>query len=164
MESQLSSLRDLSQQFRLLPLLKQCEEIIGHFEINEKVLQSNNKVKLAYSSSGMQRCTVFPCELPIDRQKLKQFLLTGELSDVNIYIDGHVLVARAHKLILSLWSAPFMKVYRVFCYHFIVTTFAPFDELDTTYTVYTFWTEGFMGFCHVLMLTPQACMILMTQL
>lgn len=112
MESQLCSLRDLSQQFQVLPLLKHCEEMIDRFGMNEKTFESNKEVKLAYSSSQIQRgCTVFPYELPINRQKLKQFLLTSKHSDVNIYIDGHGLVAQSHKLILSLWSAPFMKVY-----------------------------------------------------
>ncbi|XP_058090666.1 BTB/POZ domain-containing protein At2g30600 [Magnolia sinica] len=110
-ESQLGSLRDLSLQFQVLPLVRQCEEIIDRFKTNKKLFDSGKKVELAYSTSRAHRCTVFPCELPIDAQKLKQLLLTGKHSDVNIYIHGHGLVARAHKLILSLWSSPFMKMF-----------------------------------------------------
>eukprot|EP00262_Sarcandra_glabra_P004504 TRINITY_DN15589_c0_g1_i2.p1 TRINITY_DN15589_c0_g1~~TRINITY_DN15589_c0_g1_i2.p1 ORF type:complete len:489 (-),score=69.87 TRINITY_DN15589_c0_g1_i2:1212-2678(-) len=110
-ESQLGSLRNLSLQFQVLSLFKHCEEIIDRFKTNKKLFDSGKKVEIAHSSSRMQRCTVFPCDLPIDMQKLKQLLLTGEHSDLNIYIDGHGLIARSHKLILSLWSAVFTKMF-----------------------------------------------------
>lgn len=111
MELQLGSLRDLSLQFEVSSLVKHCEEMIDRFKLNKKIFDSGNKVELVYRSSQMRRSTAFPCGLPIDGEKLKQLLLTGEHSDVNIYIDGHGLVARSHKLILSLWSAPFMKMF-----------------------------------------------------
>lgn len=42
--------------------------------------------------------------------KLKQLYSAGEYSDVNMYIEGHGLVAQPHRVILSLWSVPFAKV------------------------------------------------------
>ncbi|KAL6011917.1 hypothetical protein ACLOJK_002383 [Asimina triloba] len=111
MESQLSSLRDLGLQFQVFPLVRQCDETIERFKMNKRLFDSGKKVELTYSSSRVQHCTIFPWEVPFDVQKLKQLLLTGEHGDLNIYIDGYGPVARAHKLILSLWSVPFMKMF-----------------------------------------------------
>ncbi|KAG8067672.1 hypothetical protein GUJ93_ZPchr0005g14295 [Zizania palustris] len=47
----------------------------------------------------------------VKQLKIEQFLVNGEHSDVNIYVNGHGLVAHAHKLILSLWSMPFAKMF-----------------------------------------------------
>ncbi|KAI7989549.1 BTB/POZ domain-containing protein [Camellia lanceoleosa] len=44
-------------------------------------------------------------------QRLEQLLITGEYSDVDIYIGGHGLVAQPHKIILGLWNVPFLKMF-----------------------------------------------------
>ncbi|XP_043708634.1 BTB/POZ domain-containing protein At2g30600 [Telopea speciosissima] len=110
-ESQLGSLRDLSLQFKVLPLVKQCEDIIERFKLNKKLFESGKKVEISHPSTRPQRCTVFPSELPINVNKLKHLLSSGEYSDVDIYIDGYGLVAHSHRVILSLWSAPFTKMF-----------------------------------------------------
>lgn len=110
-ESQLNSLRDLSIQFQVSPLTKQCEEIMDRFKMNKRLFDFGKKVEIANASSEVRQFSALPFELPVDVQKLKRFLATGEHSDVNIYIEGHGLVARSHKLIISLWSMPFAKMF-----------------------------------------------------
>ncbi|KAJ6306208.1 hypothetical protein OIU78_021515 [Salix suchowensis] len=85
-DSQLGSLWALSLQFEVMPLAKRCEETPHCF-------------------------TAFPSQLPINVQRLKQLRMTGDFSDINIYIEGHGLVAQTHKVILSLWSVPFSKMF-----------------------------------------------------
>lgn len=80
------------------------------FKLNEKLFDSGKSVELSYPRTSPHCCRAFPFGLPIDRQRLKQLHLTGEYSDVNIYIEGGCLVSRPHKIILSLWSVPFAKV------------------------------------------------------
>lgn len=111
LESQLGSLRDLSQQFEVMSLVKQCEELINRFKLNKKLFDSGKKVEIAHPCSRPQHCTVFPFELSVNVHKLNELHSTGEYTDVEIYVEGHGLVARCHKLILSLWSAPFMKMF-----------------------------------------------------
>nr|GEV10092.1 BTB/POZ domain-containing protein At2g30600 [Tanacetum cinerariifolium] len=53
----------------------------------------------------------FPSGLPANVQRLEQLYMTGEFSDVDIRIEGHGLIARSHKVILGLWSLPFMKTF-----------------------------------------------------
>ncbi|KAF6162645.1 hypothetical protein GIB67_013259 [Kingdonia uniflora] len=80
---QLGPLRDLGIQFEVVSLVKQCEEILEFFKRNKKLFESGNKEEILHPCSLPQRCVVFPFELPIN----------------------------AHKLILSLWSIPFMKMF-----------------------------------------------------
>ncbi|XP_026658037.1 BTB/POZ domain-containing protein At2g30600 isoform X2 [Phoenix dactylifera] len=110
-ESQLNSLRDLSIQFQVSPLTKQCEEIIDRFKMNKRIFDFGKKVEIANTSCEVRQFSTLPFEHPVDVRKLKHFLATGEHSDVNIYIEGHGLVARSHKLIISLWSVPFAKMF-----------------------------------------------------
>lgn len=109
-ESHLVSLGDLSLQFEVLPLLKQCEEIIEHFKLNKKLFDSGKNVEISYPNTWPHCCTSFPSGLPVNMPKLKQLHLTGKYSDVDIHIDGHGLVAQPHRIVLGLWSAPFTKV------------------------------------------------------
>ncbi|KAF6159800.1 hypothetical protein GIB67_030058 [Kingdonia uniflora] len=111
LEPQLGSLRDLGIQFEVVSLVKQCEEILERFKGNKKLFESGKKVEILHPCSRPQRCAVFPFELPISVQRLTQILSTGDYCDLDIYIEGHGLVVRAHKLILSLWSIPFMKMF-----------------------------------------------------
>ncbi|XP_068646568.1 BTB/POZ domain-containing protein At2g30600 isoform X2 [Aristolochia californica] len=110
-ESQLNALRDLSMQFEVSSMVKLCEEVIDRFKLNKKLFDSGKNVELVYSSSRTQGGTEFPCELPVNMQKLKQKLSKGQYSDIDIHIDLHGLVARCHRLILSIWSPPFMKMF-----------------------------------------------------
>jgi hypothetical protein len=92
-----------------MPLGKFCEEIVERFKLNKKLFDSGKNVELSYPSSQPHCCMAFPSQLPINVQRLKQLQSTGDYSDINIYIEGHGLVAQPHKVILSLWSVPFSK-------------------------------------------------------
>lgn len=96
-----------------MSLVKQCEQNIERFKLNKKLFDSGKSVELSYPSTRTHYCATFPLGLPVNIQKLRQLLITGKYSDVNIYIEGHGLVAQAHKVILSLWSAPFAKVRQI---------------------------------------------------
>ncbi|KAL0392281.1 UNVERIFIED_CONTAM: BTB/POZ domain-containing protein [Sesamum radiatum] len=110
-ESHLSSLKALSLQFEVSMLVKQCEEMMERFKLNKKLFDSGKSVEISYQSSRLNCCTVFLNKLPIDVKKLTSFRLTGDYSDVDIYIEGHGQVARVHRIILGLWSAPFTKMF-----------------------------------------------------
>ncbi|KAK2999675.1 hypothetical protein RJ639_023754 [Escallonia herrerae] len=110
-ESQLCFLRALSLQFQVMPLVKQCEEIIERFKLNKKLFGSGKNVEISYPSSRPHCGTAFPSALPLNTQKLRHFHLTGEYSDVDICMEGHDLVVRSHKVILGLWSVPFTKMF-----------------------------------------------------
>ncbi|KAK4434125.1 BTB/POZ domain-containing protein [Sesamum alatum] len=110
-ESHLTSLKVLSLQFEVCILAKQCEEMMERFKLNKKLFDSGKSVEISYPSTRLNCCTVFLNKLPIDVKRLTSFRLTGEYSDVDIYIEGHGQVARAHRIILGLWSAPFTKMF-----------------------------------------------------
>ncbi|KAK6939223.1 Farnesoic acid O-methyl transferase [Dillenia turbinata] len=109
-ESQLGSLRALSLQFEVMPLVKQCDETIERFKLNKKSFDSGKNVELSHRSSQPHCCKAFPSGIPINMGRLKELQQTCEYGDVDVYIDGHIHVARAHKIILGLWSFPFMKM------------------------------------------------------
>ncbi|KAK8646349.1 hypothetical protein V6N13_120139 [Hibiscus sabdariffa] len=109
-ETQLSPLWALSSQFEVMPLVKQCEEAMERFKAN-KMLGSGETVELSYASSHIHSGGNFCCGLPINIQRLRQFLSTDEYSDISIYIEGQGLIARAHKVILGLYSVPFAKMF-----------------------------------------------------
>lgn len=90
--------------------MKQCEETIERFKQNKKLFDSGKIVELSYTIFQPHSGTIFPAGLPVNPEKLRKLHLTGEHSDVSIYVEGHGLVAQPHKIILSLWSVPFMKV------------------------------------------------------
>lgn len=97
-------------QFQITALVKHCEETIDRLRTNKKLSDSGKEVELTNIGPRIQYYGSFPCEPPLDVQKLQGFFLNGDHSDVDIFIDGHGLVARGHKLILSIWSTPFAKV------------------------------------------------------
>lgn len=92
-----------------MSLAKQCEETMERFKLNQKLFCSGKKVELSYPSTRPHCGTTLP-SLPVSSQRLKQLQLTGQYSDVDIYIEGYGLIAQAHKIVLSLWSVPFAKV------------------------------------------------------
>ncbi|TXG51932.1 hypothetical protein EZV62_021101 [Acer yangbiense] len=110
-EPQLGSLWALSSQFQVTPLMKQCVETMERFKLNKKLFDSGKNVELSYPSTQPHCGMVFPFGLPINVQKLKQLHSVGEYSDINICIDGHGLAVQSHKIILSLWSVPFAKMF-----------------------------------------------------
>lgn len=110
-EWQLNSLLELSSQFKVKPLVKRCEEIIDCLKMDNKLSESSKNVEVSSSGSQAHQFDYFPFKAPVSVQKIKQFLANGEHSDINIYVSGQGLVAQAHKLILSLWSMPFAKMF-----------------------------------------------------
>lgn len=103
-------LREISLQFEVMPLLKQCEEIMGRFKSNKKMFDSGKNVEICYPNCQSLRPTVFPYGLPISVSKLEQFYSAGNYSDLEVYVEDYGFVAGAHKIIISLWSLPFLKV------------------------------------------------------
>jgi len=93
-----------------MPLVRQCEETAERFKLNKKLFDSGKSVELSYPSFQPHCCMAFPSQLPMNVKRLKQLQSTGDYSDINIYIEGHGLVAQLHKVILSLWSVPFSRV------------------------------------------------------
>ncbi|KAJ7966968.1 BTB/POZ domain-containing protein [Quillaja saponaria] len=110
-QSQVCSLRALSMEFEVKPLVKQCEETMERYKLNKRLFDSTKDVELSYPNTLLHCCSNLPIGLPLNSQRLKQLQSTGEYSDVNIYIEGHGHVARTHKIILSLWSTPFAKMF-----------------------------------------------------
>lgn len=106
----LSSLLELSSHFKVKQLVKCCEEITDCLEV-DKLSESGKILKLSSSRFQDHKFDSFPLKAPVNVQKIGQFLANGKHSDINIYVDGHGLVAKGHKLILSLWSVPLAKVY-----------------------------------------------------
>lgn len=99
----------LALKFEVMCLVKQCEEVADRFKLNQKLFDSGKCVELSFPSSR-PHSPVFPFGLPINLQKLREVLLSGEFSDVNICIEDHGLTTQLHRIILSLWSVPFAKV------------------------------------------------------
>ncbi|GAB4828429.1 hypothetical protein Ancab_040043 [Ancistrocladus abbreviatus] len=110
-ESQLVSLRDLSLQFEVMSLVRQCEEIMERHKTSKTLLDPGKDMEICYPNSLSFCRATFPCGLPISVQRLKQLCSTGEYSDVDVYIEGYGLTACLHKIIMSLWSIPFMKMF-----------------------------------------------------
>ncbi|GJN29976.1 hypothetical protein PR202_gb18247 [Eleusine coracana subsp. coracana] len=93
------------------PVLHSLLEYIytGSTQIDKELSEPGKNLKI--SSSGLQshQLDSFPLKVPVDLQKIGQYFENGEHSDINIFVNGHGLIARGHKLILSLWSVPFAK-------------------------------------------------------
>jgi len=108
----LTSVLELSSQFKVEPLVKCCKEIIDCLEVDKK-LSDSGKILIKFPKSGLQdhRFDSSPLKAPLNVQKVGEFLANGEHSDINIYVNGHGLVSKGHKLILSLWSAPLAKMF-----------------------------------------------------
>lgn len=84
--------------------------MMERFKLNKKLFDSGRSVEISYPSSRFNGPAMFPNKLPIDIRRLNSFRLTGEYSDVDIYVEGQAQVAQSHRIILGLWSAPFTKV------------------------------------------------------
>lgn len=111
-ESQLNSLLELSLKFEVKPLVKHCEEMLDCFtKLDNDLSVSSRDLEVSSSGSQAHQVDYFPFKAPVSVQKIKQFLASGEHSDINIFISGQGFVAKAHKLVLSLWSMPFAKMF-----------------------------------------------------
>lgn len=110
-EFQLGALSELSEDFGVESLVVQCEQMKD--ALKDTPLRKDHKLELLHSSpvTFLRNCPAFSSDLPIDVQKLKILLETGKYRDVDVYIEGHGLVVQAHKLVLSVWSAPFAKMF-----------------------------------------------------
>ncbi|AES98295.2 BTB/POZ domain-containing protein At2g30600 [Medicago truncatula] len=108
-QEQLDSLRALSLQFQVMPLVKQCEEVMERIKVDNKLFDTGKNVELTYPCIG-PHCSTLP-SLPVSIQRLVQLKLSGQYSDVNIYIESYGFVARVHRIVLSLWSIPFAKMF-----------------------------------------------------
>ncbi|KAI5435467.1 hypothetical protein KIW84_022050 [Lathyrus oleraceus] len=106
---QLHSLRALSLHFQVMPLVKQCEEVMERFKVDNKLFDTGKNVELTYPCIGPHRSTL--SSLPVSIQRLGQLKLSGQYSDVDIYIESYGFVARVHRIVLSLWSIPFSKMF-----------------------------------------------------
>eukprot|EP00249_Psilotum_nudum_P017129 c26176_g2_i2 orf=223-2589(-) len=115
--SHLEALQELSEEFGLDNLTTQCEQLLSAFcegmtgdcfdEINE------HNVEVVYRTP-VEFCEHRPAlsvDIPVNASKLRAFLDSGEYTDVEIFLDNHGFVTRAHKLVLSAWSAPFAKMF-----------------------------------------------------
>ncbi|KAL6982604.1 hypothetical protein U1Q18_015992 [Sarracenia purpurea var. burkii] len=111
LESQLNSLKALSLKYEVTSLVKQCEEMTESFKLNKKMFDSGKNVEISYPICKPHCGTSFPSGFPLNTQRIEHFLITGEYSDVDIYIGGHGLVSPVHKIILALWSVPFFKMF-----------------------------------------------------
>lgn len=98
-----------------MSLVKQCDEIIERFKMNKKLFDSGKSVEILNPSSRPHCYTSVPSGFAVSMHKLKQLQVDGKYSDMEIYIEGHGLVARSHKVILSMWSIPFFKVCYIYC-------------------------------------------------
>uniref|UniRef100_A0A804R245 BTB domain-containing protein n=1 Tax=Zea mays TaxID=4577 RepID=A0A804R245_MAIZE len=107
----LSSLLELSSQFKVEPLMKCCKEIIDCLEVDKKPSDSGKILIVSKGRLQDHRFDSCPLKAPLNVQKVAEFLANGEHSDINIYVNGHGLVAKGHKLILSLWSVPLAKMF-----------------------------------------------------
>ncbi|XP_055833872.1 BTB/POZ domain-containing protein At2g30600 isoform X1 [Solanum dulcamara] len=110
LESDLCSLKSLSLQYKVMSLVKQCEEILERIISNKQLVDSAQLVDIFYPS-WLQCSKTFPYGLPIDRERLERFLSTGEYSDLDIYVGVHDIALRSHKVILGSWSTPFTKMF-----------------------------------------------------
>ncbi|VAH68984.1 unnamed protein product [Triticum turgidum subsp. durum] len=111
-EWQLDSLLELSLQFKVKPLVKRCEEMLDCFtKMDNDLSVSSRKLEVSSSGSKAHQVDYFPFKAPVSVQKIKQFLASGEHSDINFFVSGQGFVAKAHKLVLSLWSMPFAKMF-----------------------------------------------------
>ncbi|XP_047325319.1 BTB/POZ domain-containing protein At2g30600 [Impatiens glandulifera] len=109
-ESEVIDLRAMSLKYEVLSLVKQCEEIMERFILNKSLFESGKNVEISHPSSRPRCGSFFPAGLPLNMHMLQQFFITGEYSDVDIYVDGHGLIGRLHKIILALGSIPFSKM------------------------------------------------------
>ncbi|XP_013643574.2 BTB/POZ domain-containing protein At2g30600 isoform X2 [Brassica napus] len=111
LESELAPLRDLSSSFEVMPLVRQCEEYINRLKLSERVSDPCERVELSCPISQPLSGFMFPTAFPADVAKLKKFYSSGEYSDVKICLSDHGVTFQSHKVILSLWSVAFAKMF-----------------------------------------------------
>uniref|UniRef100_A0A0A9DPL4 BTB domain-containing protein n=1 Tax=Arundo donax TaxID=35708 RepID=A0A0A9DPL4_ARUDO len=80
-------------------------------KMDKRLSESGQNLKISSNGFQAHHFDSFPFRALVNSQKIGQFLANGEHSDINIYVNGHGLVAKGHKLILSLWSVPLAKMF-----------------------------------------------------
>lgn len=111
LESELAPLRDLSSKFEVMPLVRQCEEYINRLKLSDRASEPCKRVELSCPISQPLSGFMFPTAFPADVAKLKKFYSSGEYSDVKICLSDHGVTFQSHKVILSLWSVAFAKMF-----------------------------------------------------
>ncbi|KAF8086946.1 hypothetical protein N665_0607s0008 [Sinapis alba] len=111
LESELAPLRDLSSNFEVMPLVRQCEENINPLKLSNRASEPFKKVELSCPISHPLSGFMFPTAFPADVGKLKALYSSGEYGDIEIYLSDHGLTFQSHKVILSLWSVAFAKMF-----------------------------------------------------
>ena len=97
-------------RFEVMSLVKQCDDIIERFKMNKKLFDSGKNVEICYPNCQSLCPKMFPHGIPINVSRLKRFYSTGAYSDMEVYVGDHSFIAGVHKIVISLWSVPFMKV------------------------------------------------------
>ncbi|KAL1192782.1 BTB/POZ domain-containing protein [Cardamine amara subsp. amara] len=111
LESELAPLRVLSSKFEVMPLVRQCEESMERLKLSNKGFDPCENVKLSCPISHPLSGFMFPSAFPVDVDKLKMLYSTGEYSDIKIHLSDYSLTFQSHKVILSLWSVAFAKMF-----------------------------------------------------
>ncbi|CAH8282353.1 unnamed protein product [Eruca vesicaria subsp. sativa] len=111
LESELAPLRDLSSNFEVIPLVRQCDENINRLKLSNGASDPCKSVELSCPVSHPLSGFMFPTAFPADVGKLKTFYSSGEYSDIEICLSDHGLTFQSHKVILSLWSVAFAKMF-----------------------------------------------------
>eukprot|EP00250_Pteridium_aquilinum_P012428 c20722_g1_i3 orf=213-2012(+) len=107
--SNLAAVQQLCEEFGLESLGSQCQTL------QERVDRCTSEVSLHFeykpAAEGLLDLrSAFSGDSPIDSSRLEKSFSHAEFTDVEIIIDGSD-VARAHKLVLSAWSKPLMKMF-----------------------------------------------------
>ncbi|KAI5075302.1 hypothetical protein GOP47_0009378 [Adiantum capillus-veneris] len=106
----LAALRQICEQFGLDSLSSQCETP----EQIDDSIASKSCLNLEYNhgvEGSLEASSAFSDGSPIDSSKLQAFFGTSELTDLEIMLDGCHSVIRVHKIVLSAWSHPLLKMF-----------------------------------------------------
>ncbi|KAL3700362.1 hypothetical protein R1sor_018384 [Riccia sorocarpa] len=116
LERDLDKLEEVASDFGMEQLVSQCQKLRKEKERDSN--EGSDKDSGSSKNKWMIRCMeklettgAFLSQLPIDRRKLIDLYENGTCSDVELYVDGIDEVVRAHRLILSAWSNPFVKMF-----------------------------------------------------
>ncbi|KAH7291551.1 hypothetical protein KP509_29G021400 [Ceratopteris richardii] len=107
--SKLDDLIRLCEEFGLESLTSECNRVRSGWIDNAGETIVNLEFKAVAEASGCFISTF--SNIPIDSSKLEALFCKGENTDVEILVGGSEFVMKAHKLILSAWSVPLLKMF-----------------------------------------------------
>lgn len=110
-QSNLGALQLLCEEFGLQSLASQCQTLQAKADDS---CTSGSPLHFEYKAAvegPLDLRSAFSTDSPIDPSKLGALLSIGEYTDVEIMIEGSDVAVRAHKLVLSAWSTPLMKMF-----------------------------------------------------